>query len=141
MKRNLLLWICLCIANIAFSQTTHLTDLGVLATVSVDLNAPDLQRFVFSVPEPPEGASPNAEIYGPGQPRIISYGSGTWQISVSGVLLDDDSNYGEAVLELCVDKWYDEKNGRYVISISNTDTSGRYWRCYYEIRLLWNKLM
>lgn len=47
MKRNLLLWICLCIANIAFSQTTHLTDLGVLATVSVDLNAPDLQRFVF----------------------------------------------------------------------------------------------
>lgn len=103
MKRNLLLWICLCIANIAFSQTTHLTDLGVLATVSVDLNAPDLQRFVFSVPEPPEGASPNAEIYGPGQPRIISYGSGTWQISVSGVLLDDDSNYGEAVLELCVD--------------------------------------
>lgn len=37
MKRNLLLWICLCIANIAFSQTTHLTDLGVLATVSVDL--------------------------------------------------------------------------------------------------------
>ena len=34
MKRNLLLWICLCIANIAFSQTTHLTDLGVLATES-----------------------------------------------------------------------------------------------------------
>jgi len=91
MKKSLFLWICLCIANVAFSQTTHMTNLGVLATLSIDLPKTELGRIVYTIPCPPEGASPNAAIYGSGQPRIISYGDGSWQISVNGILLDDDS--------------------------------------------------
>lgn len=116
------------------AQDTSMACLGTLATISVNTNVPNQSYTEFDIPVPPDGASANCEVYGPCQPKIISYGN-PWKIQIKNMyLLDEDMDSSEAFLILCVDKWFNVGTMRY--TYSRCDADGQYERCYYLIRLL-----
>lgn len=140
--KKVILTIAMCISCIlsASAQYRDNTCLGVLCQLSVFMDEIDKSNdFVYNIPCPKNAGFGRMEVYGPGQPRVYSYGTGDeLQLHFCGPILRADlETYDSfvATVELYVDVWVDGN-----IYTSNPTSYGNWSRCYYEIQLMKDKL-